>query len=358
MKKRALASIRVAGSFRFDMRRQVAVGLLLAVLVAHQPVKAAGEADEQAEPNLNTQMFPPRILSSGTRLNVPYLSANAIQLSENIGLSSVLQRIQSLRAQVATYQGPSTIESLSTKQDLHDAIQQAVVIIQRTGLEVDYVLAEIYTELSVYREWLAACQLKRNKALDTTVAVSGASNLVLWSVCEALTLPVIHTPSYITPSGIMGITAGVIPSIASMYALKASAGKKYTSENDPNMLSKIFGNKVSDDSDYPESVWTFLNQVPAEGKTNRTRRDQLIDRWITDASIPTFTNRDSKRQRDILCASGSHRKSLDIDTLNMRTVMLGQLAGEVQKMKRNLLELAMTIDGSKVFSGTENSGKH
>jgi len=134
-----------------------------------------------------------------------------------------------------------------------------------------------------------------------------------------------------------------------MYALKAASGKNYTSETNPNMLAKLFGNPGNEETDYPSSVWSFLNQVPATEKTNRTRRDQLIDRWIADTSIPAFTNRESKLQRDILTASGSHPKSLSIDTLNMRMVMLQQLAAEIMKMKRMLLELAMVVEGSKTF---------
>lgn len=113
------------------------------------------------------------------------------------------------------------------------------------------------------------------------------------------------------------------------------------------MLAKVFGNPGNEETDYPDSVWKFLNEVPAKDKTNRSRRDQLIDRWIADTSIPTFTNRESKMQRDILTASGSYPKSLSIDTLNMRMVMLQQLAAEVMKMKRMLLELAMVVEGSK-----------
>lgn len=43
------------------------------------------------------------------------------------------------------------------------------------------------------------------------------------------------------PSGIVGIAAGIVPSVASMYTLKAVNGAKKTSEVEPNMLAKLFG---------------------------------------------------------------------------------------------------------------------
>jgi hypothetical protein len=307
------------------------------------------KASETAEANVNSQMFPKRILQTGVNLNVAVLSPNTRQLSDSMGLSPMLERIQALRSQVAAYSGAPTLESLAARQDLLDAVQKASITIQRTNLDVDFTIAEIDSELSVYREWHAACLLERNKALDATVLLSGATNLGLWAACEALSLPVIKHPGYITPSSIVGISAGVVPSIASMYALKAATGKSYKSEANPNMLAKLFGNPGNEETDYPSSVWMFLNEVPANEKTNRSRRDQLIDRWIADTSIPTFTNRESKIQRDILTASASYPKSLSIDTLNMRMVMLQQLAAEVEKMKRMLLELAMVVEGSKTF---------
>jgi hypothetical protein len=324
------------------------VFLLALLLTAQQPVLSATDPNEKGEPNLNSQMFPKKILPTGATCDDSPLTANAVQLSDTIGLSPVLQHIKALRSQVAAYTGSPTLESLAARQDLYETVQQGSLLVQRTNLDVDFTVAEIESEESVYREWLAACLIRRDKVLGGTILASGTSNLALWSTCEALAIPTLGQPgSFIVPAGIVGILAGVVPSVASMYALKAASGSRYTSENDPNMLAGVFGNPGNQETRFPKSVWTFLYQVPANETTNRTRHDQLIDRWITDTSIPTFTNRNSVRQRDILTASGARPKALSIDTLNMRLVMLQQLAAEIQKMKRMLLELTMAVDGSK-----------
>src|SRR5262249_37191572 len=149
------------------------------------------------------------------------------------------------------------------------------------------------------------------------------------------------------PSGIVGIPAGVVPSIASMYTLKAVNGSKKTSEKEPNMLAKIFGFTTSNDIEYPDSVWQFLKQVPANHPNGKSRIDQLIDRWVADSNIPGFSDRNSKSQLEVLTATVSQKKGLSIATLSTRVVMLNQLSAEILKMKRNLLELTMALQGEK-----------
>jgi hypothetical protein len=130
-----------------------------------------------------------------------------------------------------------------------------------------------------------------------------------------------------------------------MYALKAVDGKRTTSEVDPNMLAELFDYPCNPDTKYPRSIWEFLNAVPPLDK--KPRKVQLVDRWISDANIPNFTDRKSKKQLDVLTASVAQKKALSIATLNTRQVMLTQLGAEILKMKRLLLELAMVVHGDK-----------
>jgi len=158
-------------------------------------------------------------------------------------------------------------------------------------------------------------------------------------------------PNYAIQSGIVGIAACIVPSIASGYALKAYSGKQLRSECEPNMLAKIFNRPTNQDIEYPKSVWAFLNTAPA-GETGsvsagKTRKDQLIDRWISDKNIPSFTDKSNAKEIDILTATSSQKKGLSIDNLNVRLVMLEQLQGELAKMKRLLMEIAMVITDEK-----------
>ncbi len=314
---------------------------------------SAGGAATTSEAGANAVVIPKQILKTGVSLTDHTLSPNSVQLANTIGLMSILERMQSLRARVDSAGSAPTLESLSARQDLWDASQKASLIIQKTDLEVDFACAEMCAELQVYNEILATFTGKRDTALARTNAGSFIANGILWAVCESLTIPTYKFPKYAIPSGIIGIPAGVIPSIMSLYTFRQINGPKMTSEAEPNMLAKIFGYPITCCCDYPRSVWEFLNQVPANAPASKSRRDQLIDRWITDSNIPSFSNRHSKQQLDILTASVCQRNGLSIATLSARQVMLQQLSAEVLKMKQMLLELTMAVQGDKQLTAME-----
>ncbi len=299
---------------------------------------------------VNTQEFPIQILKTGVSLTASGLSPNSLQLSDSIGLSPVLERITALRNQVSGNENDQTIQGLSLKQDLFDATQSARLIVQQASLEIDFTVAEIEAEKQVYNELLGTFKNDRDKALARTNAFAFITNGILWAVTEAFVIPTYKNAVYNIPAGIVGIPAGVVPSIASMYTFKLINGKKKTSEVEPNMLAKVFNYPTNPEIEYPKSVWTYLNQVPADGGPDTKKRiDQMIDRWIADSNMPAFTDKKSKKQLDVITASVAQKKALTIATLTARSVMLDQLLVEVNKMKRMLLELDMVAIGDKRF---------
>lgn len=308
-------------------------------------------ATTPSESTANTSAFPKQILKSGINLNSNSVSANSMQLATNIQLTPVLDRIQSLRQKIDSL-APSA-ERSDARLDLLESKEQAMQIISRTNLEIDFVLAEMTAEQNVYNEILSTFTSDRDKLLARVNAASFISNGALWAVCEGLTIPTHTKGVYAVSSGITGILAGIIPSFASLYTLKAVNGKKKTSEVEPNMLAKLFNYPTTPEIEYPASTWLYLNEVPASDPSGKTRKDQMVDRWISDSNIPGFTNRDSKTQLDVLTGSVAQKKGLSIATLNTRQVMLQQLSAEILKMKRLLLELSMVVQGEKQLVATQ-----
>lgn len=294
----------------------------------------------------NTVEVPPQILKSGINLSTTTLCPNSQQLADQLNLTPLLTRIQELRALTAQQRGQNTLESLSNRVALQETLDQARAIIFQTAMEADFVSAEVQAEQNVYAEVLASYQASRDKMVAGVNAVSFITNGLLWAVSCGLAVPTYKYPGYSVQSGVTGIIAGMVPSLASMYALKAYSGKKRTSEKEPNMLAKLFDYPTNSEIEYPASVWKFLTSVPAEGG-GKTRKEELIERWVSDKNIPSFTDSKAKKQLDILTASEARKKGLSIDSLNTRIVMLEQLDGEVGKMKRLLLELAMAVNGIK-----------
>jgi hypothetical protein len=98
-------------------------------------------------------------------------------------------------------------------------------------------------------------------------------------------------------------------------------------------------------------VWEWLNSAPADN-SNKKRRDLIMDRWIADSNIPSFTDRNSQSQIDTVTASVDQKKTLTLSVLSARLSMLSQLASEVSKMNRLFDELEMNLRGIKRV-GTE-----
>lgn len=301
---------------------------------------------QNKESTANTVELPTQILRTGVTLNSSSVSPNSLQLANTMGLTPVIEKIQSLKSS-----GQSGLELFQT-------IQHASLLIQKANLEIDFTLAEINAELQIYDEILSKFTSDRDRLLTKINASSFISNGVLWAACEAMSIPSFNTnfaihPRHVVqwpiPSGITGIAAGIVPSIASMYTLKAVNGKKLKSEVDPNMLAKLFGYSTTSDIEYPKPVWEYLNQVPADDPKPKKRLEQMIDRWVADANMPAFSDRGSKSQLDVITATVSQKKGLSISTLTARQVMLQQLSAEIMKMKRMLLELNMAVLGEKTL---------
>jgi len=225
----------------------------------------------------------------------------------------------------------------------------ASAILQETNFAIDFVLAELQAEYDLYISMLGTFTNDRDKAVLKTNALSFVTNGILWALAEGYDIPTYRYPRLSIPSGINGIAAGVVPSIASAYALYQLNGKQKTSEEDPNMLAKLFNYPTSQEIEYPGSVWNFMNSVPPGDQSGKTRKDQLIDRWVKDKNIPSFTDRTAKKDLDIITASVSRRKGLSISTLNTRQTMLEQLSAEILKMKRLLYDLSMAVRGEKTL---------
>ena len=294
----------------------------------------------------NSVHVPGKILQVKIDLRSPAMSPEAVALGDQLGLTPLISRIQSLRAQMRgrNDQDPD-IHVL--RSALNEARQEALEIVTQVDLEADYVEAQIVEEQSLYADMLQHMTAERDKSVAITNAVSFGTNGALWAACEAIAIPTYKQPILSIPSGILGVLAGVIPSFASFYAMRQVSGKKYSYKEEPNMLSKLFDRQVGLHCEYPDSVWNYLAAVPPNDPSGKRRVDQIIDRWIEDNNIPSFTSRSSERQVDLITGTKTIPKTLTIDLLSTRQTMLDQLTSEVLKMKRLLLELMLAVRGTK-----------
>jgi hypothetical protein len=324
------------------VKRWVSGMLAIILLLLWQPAYAQFVLGRPA----NIQRIPKKILLTGTDLKDPYLSPNAMQLAEQLKLTSIFAQMQTLKEKLDSGKLDSQ-EYLQTRMQYMEAKQRAVEVIQKTELEVDFVLAEIADEQNLYSELLASFLDRRDRKIAIISALSFGLNGSLWAVAEAFTIPTHRQPRLSITAGIMGILAGIVPSIASAYALKEVTGGRYSAPAEPNMLAKFFNHPITLENEYPKSIWDFLNMVPAQEPGAASRRDQIIQRWIADKNIPHFTGNKAKDQINIITASVPQKRKLTIAVLRERLEMLQQLGGEVAKINRLLLELMLVVTGEK-----------
>jgi len=296
-----------------------------------------------SESSANTLEIPGSILDTGTDVHSATLSPNAVQLANQLGVLVPLQHAQEMKTRGGSAASlPERVELLETREHISE-------ILRTTEMEVNFVLSEIYDEQSLYSDIMSSYTSQRDKAVAVTNAVSFGTNGILWAIAEAFDAPTNKYPNLSVPSGTIGILAGIVPSIASALTLKEVNGRKHSAPAAPNMLAKLFDRPTNKLIEYPNSVWTFLNAVPAgdaDAKPKR-RRDSIIDRWVSDKNIPSFTDRSSQSQIDVVTASARQNKTLTIAVLSTRITLLQQLASEIYKMNRLLLELEMVLEGSK-----------
>jgi|AGTN01.1.fsa_nt_gi hypothetical protein len=187
------------------------------------PGKSVKKHISDHEQDANTLAIPNPILATGSDLSSDSLSPNAMALANQLGLIDQLAQLPRLKKSADAGDVSDWIEYFEAREDISDRLRGA-------EMDVNYVLAEIYDEQAVYNELLSAYSTKRDKLIAKTNAISFGTNGALWALCEVLSIPTVTNATYAIPSGITGILAGVIPSIASALTLKQVNGKNFLNQ--------------------------------------------------------------------------------------------------------------------------------
>lgn len=305
------------------------------------PVYADDPAQLEAGPK--SQKIPLVRASSRTDFSTPNLTAEAMELADQLKIVSKLQRLDELRQSVSSASPGKTAAEL--KEEIRDLKEEICEVIEQTRLEIDYVRAELSCETALQSELVQSYTRDRDNRVFNSNVWSFRTNGVLWALAEALSIPTYSHPRYSVSSGTIGILAGMVPTAFSILALRQSQGGKFERQAYPNMLSKIFDYPVVPRVDYPQSVWDYLHSRPAGRQAGKTRVELLISQWVADKNIHFLTDKTSKAQMDMLTGAGNQK--LSIDLLSDRVCMMKELDAMIGLMNRPLLEIMMAVRGSK-----------
>ena len=271
------------------------------------------------------------------------LSVDAVQLAETLNLAAKLRELNSLRQKVegAAISGQKAPADL--RLDYLELKADVISQIEQTRLEIDFVSSEIDKETAGLDEVLRSFNDEASRRMNQSNLWSFRTNGVLWALAEAFSIPTYRNPRLAIPSGTVGIVAGVIPSLFSLYSVKAPAKISLGTTGLPNMLSKIYGLPVHPQIQYPTSVWAYFNASPPGEK--RSRRELLIQRWIDNKNMKTLEG--GLRKESLLDLSGARASRLNAELLQDRLYMLREVKAMTLQMNRPLLELSQLLNGKK-----------
>lgn len=282
--------------------------------------------------------------------NSEAVSEDAVQLAEILGLTAKFAILKDLKQKLRDNAGETS--ALELRQEVSECKLEIIEIIEQARFDIDFVFAEIEAEQAWVEELLQVYTSERDRRINNANVQAFRVNGALWAVAEALSIPTYRQPRYSIPAGAIGIVAGVVPSMFSLYAIKSMDSDKYKRESYPNILSKIFDYPTLPRIDYPSSVWRYLNAAPAGSGSasdgdKRIRLRMLKDHWIADPNVQTFVEGHGEKELDLI--TGKNQSRVSISLLTDRLIMLREVKAVVFGMNRPLRELSMVERGTKHF---------
>ena len=260
----------------------------------------------------------------------PALSPGAQEAARVFGIADLVERLNLLSE--TQPQGTPTLESLALRQEITEAVVTAT-------LEVDGVLAEIDSELAQINAIRAELESRRDRAIN----LNTIANIVAGGVSGVVGTALQFKSNTANTGNAIGVAGAGVSTILSFIGLRQQRGGKRALGVAPNLLAKVLDRKPEFHSDYPEEIWTYLNDVPPAEQGSETRRARLIKRWTEVGRLEAASSPKSQHKIDLLTSSVSQQRSLSIDVLVDRAAMLADVRAQVSLINRDLSKLMQAV---------------
>ena len=265
----------------------------------------------------------------------PVLSQNVAEVAEILGLRQKVDRLFRL-------QGSRTCDATPQLEEVV-ARQEIVQRIETVALDLDGALGEIANEQSKLSNLRSGLQARR----DRTQGYLNAASLITGSgIGIAVNATQLNDSSAIA-GDVLGIASGSASTLLSIIAIKKQNGPSKTVGNIPNMLGPLFDRGLSLHTYYPPEVMAYLeSSARSDGTVNDSRLAQLKASWIDAGDIGSAGDMHNSRKIEKVATSGHDGVKLTISDLTDRIAMLGDVAGRMSLMKRDMAALMRTIEDS------------
>jgi hypothetical protein len=221
-------------------------------------------------------------------------------------------------------------------------IRQAIVEkVLAASLEVDATIAQIDNEIAQSNEVRGYLSDRRDKAVNRANLLSIVSGGTLGATSAGLQLPSGENKA----SSLVGIAGGVLSSSLAISGIRAQKGGTRLFDFDSNMLAELFDRPALGDSRYDPIVWSFLNDVAPTDEDGLTRKERLIQTWITLKRTDPLSSPAGKNKIDRVTSRPSDKLPLTIDDFEDRSAMLEDVRAKISFLKRDLAALLRSLPG-------------
>jgi hypothetical protein len=219
-------------------------------------------------------------------------------------------------------------------------IRQAIVEkVLAASLEVDATIAQIDNEIAQSNEVRGYLSDRRDKAVNRANLLSIVSGGTLGATSAGLQLPSGENKA----SSLVGIAGGVLSSSLAISGIRAQKGGTRLFDFDSNMLAELFDRPALGDSRYDPIVWSFLNDVAPTDEGGLTRKERLIQTWITLKRTDPLSSSAGKNKIDRVTSRPSDKLPLTIDDFEDRSAMLEDVRAKISFLKRDLAALLRSL---------------
>jgi hypothetical protein len=259
------------------------------------------------------------------------LTADALQLAQQLGIGDNIRRVDELR------QHPSpdrnSMELVQNKQAIMQAVLIGMLQVRATSAQISY---DVFEASQVQ----TALEGRRDRALK----YNSIANFISGGVSEVGggAFQMVKNFQLDNAGNLIEMAGGTIQTGLSAYALRAQRGDRRRMPVKPNMLAPIFDQGATQDSKYPRVVWKYLNEPLTAGTSSR--RAMLVKQWLESGRM-------AGRQAPYIAAvtgNGGNRYPVSIDILSDRVEMLTDVNALVSRIERLLLEILLYSDVQSV----------
>src|ERR1700723_1164678 len=251
-----------------------------------------------------------------SRSSQPMPSESTAQL---IGVSSEISQLKKLSAD------PVAADRWQLLW-LHQRISEQVMA---ASLQVDATIAQIDNEIARCNEVHGFLSDRRDHAVSRANLLSVLIGGAVGATSSGLQL----SSSLTKPAAGVGIGAGTVSAGLALAGIHQEKGKTSLFNFDSNMLAEFFDRPTLPNSQYPGTIWIFLNETSPYGPAGLTRKEQLLQTWVQVKRIDSLA---SKEKIDRLTSQPSEALMLTIDDFEDRGAMLQDVRARISYLKRDL----------------------